>query len=116
MAVQNILNIALETAEEYDAKQINEINVELGKLNTISNEQFEYIFSILSKDTLAESANLVITETEAKIKCYNCDYVGSINSVDRVMLPMVLCPECGSHKINVLKGFDLKIGDITIEK
>ena len=94
--VQNILNIAIETAEEYDA--------------------LNYIFNILSKDTLAENAELIINETDVKIKCYNCDYEGPVNNVNDDIAPMVFCPECGSHRVNVLKGYDLNIGNITIEK
>ena len=45
--VQNILNIAIETAEEYDADRITEINVEVGKLNWIKSDKLNYIFNIL---------------------------------------------------------------------
>ena len=114
--VQNILNIAIETAEEYDADRITEINVEVGKLNWIKSDKLSYIFNILSKDTLAENAELIINETDVKIKCYNCDYEGPANNVTDDIAPMVFCPECGSHRVNVLEGYDLNIGNITIEK
>ena len=114
--VQSILNIALETAEEYDAYRITEINVEIGKLTRITSNKIKYLFNIISKDTLAENAELKIKETEAKIKCFDCDYSGSIDSSDEELLPIVLCPKCGSHRVNVLKGYDLNVGNITIEK
>ena len=114
--VQSILNIALETAEEYDANKITEINIEIGKLSCLTSNKLKYIFNIISKDTLAENAELNIKETEAKIKCYNCDYEGSIDTIDREFLPIVLCPKCGSHRVNVLKGYDLNVENITIEK
>ncbi len=114
--IQNILNIAIETAEEYDASKITEINVEIGKLNWVKTDKLRYIFNLLSKDTLAENAELIINETEVKVKCYNCDYNGSISIIHDEMLPMVLCPKCGSHRVNILEGYDLNIGNITIEK
>ena len=79
--IQNILNIAIETAEEYDASKITEINVEIGKLNWVKTDKLRYIFNLLSKDTLAENAELIINETEVKVKCYNCDYNGSISII-----------------------------------
>ena len=114
--VQSILNIALETAEEYDANRITEINIEVGKLNFITSDKIKYIFDVLSKDTIAEKAELVINETDVKIKCYKCDYTGSIDKIDNDIAPMVLCPKCGSHRVNVLSGHGLNIGNITIEK
>ncbi|AMK15664.1 hydrogenase maturation nickel metallochaperone HypA [Methanobrevibacter olleyae] len=114
--VQSILNVALETAEEYDANKVTEINVEIGKLNWITTDKLKYIFSVLSKDTLAENAELIVNEADAKIKCYNCNYIGLIDNINKEIIPMVLCPKCGSHRVNVLKGYDLNIGNITIEK
>lgn len=114
--VQNILNIAIETAEEYDANKITEINVEVGKLNWMKSDKLRYVFDILAKDTLAENAELIINETDVKVKCYNCDYTGPISIIHEEILPMVLCPKCGSHRANVLEGYDLNIGNITIEK
>ena len=114
--VQNILNLSLETAEEYNAQKITEINVEIGKLNQITGDQLNFIFNILSKGTIAENANLYINETDASIKCYNCDFNGQIDKIDKEMIPMVLCPECGSHRVNVLDGNDIILGNITIEQ
>lgn len=113
--IQNILNIALETAEEHNANKILEIKVELGKLNWINPDKLEYIFDILAKDTLAENAELIIDETDVKIKCFNCGYTGSATEIDEEIIPMVFCPKCGSHRVNVLEGYDLNIENITIE-
>lgn len=113
--VENILNIALESAEEYGASQITEINIQVGKLNWLTPDKLRYIFSVLSEDTLAENAELIIHETDVEIKCFNCDYNGSVNDINDEIAPMVFCPECGSHRVNILKGYDLNIGKITIE-
>lgn len=114
--VQNILNIAIETAENYGADRITEINVEVGKLNWLKSDKLNYVFNILSKDTLAENAELIINETDVKIKCYNCDYEGLVDNVCDDIAPMVFCPKCDSHRVNVLEGYNLDIGNITIEK
>ena len=114
--VQSILNIALETAEDYDANSITEINIEVGKLNLMTTDKIKYIFDVLSKNTIAENADLIINETEVKIKSNDCSYIGSIDKANNKMSPMALCPNCGSPRVNVLSGYDLKIGNITIEK
>ena len=114
--VENILDIALETAEEHDADKIMEIKLEVGKLNWITTDKLKYIFNIISKDTLAENAELNIHETDVEIHCHNCNYNGSADNIDDKIAPMVFCPKCGSHRVNILKGYDLNIENITIEK
>lgn len=114
--IESILNIALETAEEYDADRITEINIEIGKLNWLKRDKLKYIFDILSKDTLAENAELIIHEIDAEIRCANCDYVGPVNKINAEISPMAFCPKCGSHRVKILKGYNLDIGNITIEK
>ena len=116
IVVQSILNVALETAEEYEAKGITEINVEIGQLTWITADQIRYIFEVLSKGTIAENAELIIKETESEIKCYNCDYQGPADTEDEEISFIVLCPKCGSHRINALKGYEMNVGNITIEK
>lgn len=79
-------------------------------------DNLKYIFNILSKDTIAENAELIINETDVKVKCYNCDYTGPISMINDEILPIVFCPKCGSHRVNILDGYNLNIGNITIEK
>ena len=57
--VQNILNIAIETAEEYDANKITEINVEVGKLNWMKSDKLS-----LMKQMLKSNATTVIIQDQ----------------------------------------------------
>ena len=58
-----------------------------------------------------------VEDVDVEIKCYNCDYegIGDVDDSDHY-LPMILCPKCESHRVNVLNGKDVTIKNISIEK
>lgn len=114
---QGILNAVLETAEENDANKVTDIVIQIGKLAMLNSEQLTFMLNVLIEDTIAENANIVIEDVDVEIKCYNCDYegIGDVDDSDHY-LPMILCPKCESHRVNVLNGKDVTIKNISIEK
>lgn len=114
---QGILNAVLETAEENDANKVTDIVIQIGKLAMLNPEQLTFMLNVLIEDTIAENANIVIEDVDVEIKCYNCDYegIGDVDDSDHY-LPMILCPKCESHRVNVLNGKDVTIKNISIEK
>lgn len=114
---QGILNAVLETAEENDANKVTDIVIQIGKLAMLNPEQLTFMLNVLIEDTIAENANIVIEDVDVEIKCYNCDYegIGDVDDSDHY-LPMILCPKCESHRVNVLNGKDVIIKNISIEK
>ncbi len=114
---QGILNAVLETAEENNATKVTDIVIQIGKLAILNPEQLTFMLNVLIEDTIAENANIVIEDVDVEIKCYNCDYegIGDVDDSDHY-LPMILCPKCESHRVNVLNGKDVTIKNISIEK
>lgn len=114
---QGILNAVLETAEENNANKVTDIVIQIGKLAMLNPEQLTFMLNVLIEDTIAENANIVIEDVDVEIKCYNCDYegIGDVDDSDHY-LPMILCPKCESHRVNVLNGKDVTIKNISIEK
>lgn len=114
---QGILNAVLETAEENNATKVTDIVIQIGKLAMLNPEQLTFMLNVLIEDTIAENANIVIEDVDVEIKCYNCDYegIGDVDDSDHY-LPMILCPKCESHRVNVLNGKDVTIKNISIEK
>ena len=114
---QGILNAVLETAEENDANKVTDIVIQIGKLAMLNPEQLTFMLNVLIEDTIAENANIVIEDIDVEIKCCNCVYegIGDVDDSDHY-LPMILCPKCESHRVNVLNGKDVTIKNISIEK
>ena len=114
---QGILNAVLETAEANDAIKVTDMVIEIGKLAMLNPEQLKFMLGVLCKDTIAENAEIVIEDVDVEIKCYNCDFEGiaDIDDSDHYA-PMILCPKCESHRVEVLNGRDVTVKNISIER
>ena len=114
---QGILNAVLETAEANDAIKVTDMVIEIGKLAMLNPEQLKFMLGVLCKDTIAENAEILIEDIDVEIKCYNCDFEGiaDIDDSDHYA-PMILCPKCESHRVEVLNGRDVTVKNISIER
>ncbi len=114
---QGILNAVLDTAEQNGAIEVTEVVIEIGKLAMLNPEQVKFMLGVLSKDTLAEHAKIVIENLEVEIKCEKCGFEGVANVDDEDhYAPMVYCPECSNPRIEILNGKDVTVKTISIEK
>ena len=114
---QGILNAVLETAEENDAIEVTEIVIEIGRLAMLNPEQLKFMLGVLCEDTIADHAELIIENIDVEINCHNCEFEGvaDVDDSDHYA-PMILCPECGSHRVEVLNGKDVTVKNISIER
>ena len=114
---QGILNAVLDTAEANDAIVVTDMIIEIGKLAMLNPEQLKFMFCVLCKDTIAENANIIIEDIDVEIKCHNCGFEGiaDVDDSDHYA-PMILCPKCESHRVEVLNGRDIKEKNISIER
>ena len=114
---QGILNAVLEAAEENDAIEVTDIVIEIGRLAMLNPEQVKFMLSVLSENTIAENANITIENIDVEIECYACGFKGIANVDDSDhYAPMILCPKCESHRVDVINGKDVTVKNISIEK
>ena len=106
---QNILDIALNAANQEGATKISRINLLAGELRGIVPMQLSFCFSIVAKDSIASGAYLNVEEVPVSGHCNDC------NSDFTVKEYNYLCPNCGSAKMQVTGGTELRIKDIEIE-
>lgn len=115
MAV-GILNTVLDTAEANNAIEVTEMVIEIGKLAMLNPEQLKFMLGALCQDTIAENAKITIEDIDVEIKCHNCGFkgIGILDDSDHYM-PMILCPECESHRVEVVNGRDINVKNISVE-
>lgn len=114
---QGILNAVLDTAEKNDAIEVTEIVIEIGRLAMLNPEQVKFMLGVLSEDTIAEHASIVINDISVEIKCTKCGFEGIANIDDEDhYAPMVLCPKCDDPRVEILNGKDVTVRNISIEK
>ena len=114
---QGIINAVLETAEQNNATEVNEITVEVGRLAMINPEQLEFILGVLVDNTILEDAKIIFEEIPAEIDCFDCKFHGEaiLDDSDHYA-PLVKCPKCDSLGVDVINGKDIIVKNIVIEK
>ena len=106
---QNILEIALEAADKEGATRISRIDMIAGELRGIVPMQLNFCFGIISQNTIASGAYLNFEEVPVTACCEDCknDFA--------VLEYQYLCPKCGSTKVKITGGSELRVKDIEIE-
>lgn len=104
----SIVDVAVSEARKAAAVKINEIELDVGKLAGVVIDALEFSFEAACKDTEAEGAHLNISEIEALAKCLDCGSVVKVESI------MEQC-DCGSYKLDLFQGQDLKVRAINID-
>ena len=85
---ENILNIALEAAQQNHAVKVFKVGLTLGELAGVEVEALTLSFDVLKRDTPAEDAELVIKRVPIQATCNKC---GKSFQLERYNF---FCPEC----------------------
>lgn len=114
-----VLETVLGAARSHKAERVLDVNLEIGELTFLNPEQLRFAFSILSKDTIAENANLHIKRNRPKIKCSKCGYEGYIryDGPEYHLLGVPLfakCEGCGSGEVEFTSGRECRIKNVKL--
>ena len=108
----------LSLAKEKKAKKINKIELAVGQLSLLGEEQLKFwLKEILGRDKIGGSVQIKITPVKALVKCSSCGYEGNLKSSGREnhLHPVFLCPECESSDIGIKEGRDCVIKRVEVE-
>ena len=107
---QNILDIALKTAEAHRVEKVVRITIRAGQLRGIVPEQLKFCFGFVAKDSIAEDSELVVKALPIKGKCKKCDETFFVKEY------RFSCPSCESDQVDVVQGMELLVENIEIEQ
>ena len=108
---ESILNIALKHAEPANVTKIAKIHLEIGELSDLENEWIQHYFDYLSKDTIAQGAQLKIQRTPVVMECDECFHAFN---VDIKQAKDIQCPECGHPKCTLISGREYRIENMEV--
>ena len=106
---QNILDIALERANEAEASKIARIDITIGDLSGIVEECVQLYFDFLSKDTIAAGAKLAFEKVPTQLRCRECSTVFAPEDSAWV------CPNCREKQIDIMFGRECYVKSIEVE-
>lgn len=108
---ESILKVALRHANEAKAEKILRIHLRIGCLSDVSDEWLQRYFDFLSKDTIAEKAELAIEHVPAVFRCEDCSTSFPFNLRE---LSDIECPQCKGSKVTLVSGREYFIKDIEV--
>ena len=106
---ENIINIAVAKANEAQASKITRINIVMGELTGFVSDCVQFYFDSLSKDTIAQDAELHFEVISAQLRCRDCSAI--FHPQDNIWY----CPECQKQSVEISKGRELYIESIEVE-
>lgn len=106
---QNVLDIVIEHARRAKAKRVSAINLVVGDLTGFVDDSIQFYFDMLSPDTLAEGARLVIKRIPAKVRCRACHHEFTPQDFNWA------CPKCFAIGGDVLCGREFMVESIEVE-
>ena len=119
-----IFENVMETAQANNAYAVNSITINIGRLAHVNPEQLLFSFSIISKDSIVNGAEVNVEFTEPTVECI-CGYKGIIDNVGdnrkTVSQPYLHeyiglnCPMC-DELLQTIGGRELIIKTIDIEQ
>ena len=68
---QSMLEIVLQQAEKAKAKKVTKINLIIGEMTGVVSDSVQFYLDILTKDTIAEGAQVSFTLVPSQGKCRN---------------------------------------------
>ncbi len=102
----NILDIVRKTAEAEKAAKVTRIELTIGERAGVVSDALTFAFEAMSPQTLANGAELVITEIPLCYRCPSCARETTEN--------LNLCPQCDCF-FELVRGQELQITSIEIE-
>ncbi len=117
IAKELVTTLLLE-AESNKVITIIRVEVEIGEVSFLQEDQLVQSFDIIKKDfPVMQDAQMVVLKKPLKVKCAACGYLGkAVYNDDRFhfMIPILRCPECDSG-VQVVDGKDILIKNIEAE-
>ena len=103
---QGLLEIVLDEASKHSISKVRLVKLRIGELSGIEPSSLTFCFELLTKDTLAEGADLEIEVVPIKRKCPNCLKVFETDHFSFV------CPACSSVNTELITGRELYVEHI----
>lgn len=106
---ESILKIAVNEAEKHNALKVLKIRIKVGELSGVVPNLIQEYFNIVSRDTIASSAELVIDRVPITIKCMDCQREFKLDKF------RLRCPECDGINIKILTGREFYVDSLEVE-
>ncbi|MFZ2448728.1 MAG: hydrogenase maturation nickel metallochaperone HypA [Syntrophobacteraceae bacterium] len=103
---ESLIGILSEEARKHDMVRIKKIKLRIGEFAAVVPESLTFCFELVSRDTVAEGAEIEIESVPVTARCDKCDISFEVRN------QVFLCPRCDSPVFELLSGRDLSVSSI----
>lgn len=103
-----MMDVVLRHAEKNNAQKVTRINLVMGEMSTVVPYSVNFYFDMLSKDTVAEGAQLNFRKVKFKAKCSDCGKKFKPEDYD------ITCPKCKGSNTEIIAGREFQVESIEI--
>ena len=109
--IERLFEICTRNAKANNATKIISVTLKIGEGSDLQEEWIQRYFDYLSRDTIAEGANLIIERTPLIVRCKECSEEFHVDLRSR---EKVLCPECEGTKFELVSGREYMVDSMEI--
>lgn len=106
--LENVRDILEQHAISQHFVKVNKITLEIGKLSSIEPEALRFGFDVVMQGSLAEHAELVMTELIGLGLCQSCQQQTTMATLYES------CRYCGHPFVTVIQGLEMKIKNLIV--
>jgi hydrogenase nickel incorporation protein HypA/HybF len=106
--MENILDVAVERANEVGAQHIRLVQMRVGRASGIVPDSLELAFDIAKKGTMAENGKLQVEYLPLRCYCANCNI--EFEPIDE----LYECPECHQPYCEVRQGKEFELAFLEV--
>jgi hydrogenase nickel incorporation protein HypA/HybF len=106
---ESIATICLRHAQGNNASRVIKVNVKLGELTGIVDHYVAFYWDMVTKDTIAQGAELNFIKVPVVSHCPDCDDDFKVVEYD------LTCPRCGKAENELVSGREFLVESIEIE-
>lgn len=106
-----LIETVIESAEVSGAKQVKRVYISIGRARDVVPELMDMTFRRLTTGTIAEGAELVVSQVPVSSRCDDCGFVFPLDLYDESTWK---CPRCGSRHYALNSGREFRIDRIEV--
>lgn len=108
---RGVVDTVVESAEQAGARQVKRVYMSIGRARDIVPDLMDLAFKHLTKGTIAEGAELVVTQIPVMARCGDCGLIFPVDVFDNNTWK---CPRCASGHYELCGGRELDIDRIEV--
>lgn len=105
---RTLLRQILEVADQHQALAVTLVHLKIGPLAGVEPELLKTAFTMAARGTIAQSAELSVTESQVQVYCHDC------RDTYRVAPNRLCCPSCGSCSTQLASGDELVLQSVDL--